>query len=134
MSGNNGVNKGLLWRLPVVKSKNLGKLGPGFGFGAGCGVGVGVGLFGGAGLGAGFPGLQFGVGIGAGCGIGFGFGYGMGKGIAYDENRRYSNVGKLFRGNGNLPSQDRIDALLDEMVVNTKKLIEAASREIEKWR
>ncbi|XP_020584648.1 glycine-rich cell wall structural protein 2 isoform X2 [Phalaenopsis equestris] len=134
MSWNNGGNKGLLWRLPVVKSNNIGKLGPGFGFGAGCGIGAGVGLFGGAGLGAGFPGLQFGVGIGAGCGIGFGFGYGMGKGIAYDENRRYSNVGKLFLGNGNHPSQDRIETILDEMFVNTKRLIEAASKEIEKWK
>ncbi|PKA57189.1 hypothetical protein AXF42_Ash002493 [Apostasia shenzhenica] len=134
MSRENGGDKGLLWRLPVVKSKDLGKLGPGIGFGAGCGVGVGFGLFGGAGLGAGFPGLQFGVGIGAGCGIGLGFGYGLGRGIAYDENRRYSNVGKLLRGNGNLPSQDRIDALLDVLIVNTKKLIKATSRELEKWR
>ena len=55
----------------------------------------------GAGLGAGFPGLQIGIGVGAGCGIGLGFGYGVGKGIAYDENKRYSNVGKLFRGAGN---------------------------------
>lgn len=39
--------KGLLWKLPEVKSKDLGKLGPGFGFGAGCGVGFGIGLFGG---------------------------------------------------------------------------------------
>ncbi|KAK8921298.1 hypothetical protein KSP39_PZI020075 [Platanthera zijinensis] len=58
----------------------------------------------GAGVGAGFPGLQVGAGIGAGCGIGFGFGYGLGRGIAYDESRRYSNIGKLFRGNANLPS------------------------------
>lgn len=59
----------------------------------------------GAGLGAGFPGLQFGIGIGAGCGIGLGFGYGMGKGIAYDENQRHTNVGKLFQGTKNLPAQ-----------------------------
>lgn len=39
--------KGLLWKLPVVYSNKLGKLGPGFGFGAGCGVGFGVGLIGG---------------------------------------------------------------------------------------
>ncbi|ONK57784.1 uncharacterized protein A4U43_C09F4060 [Asparagus officinalis] len=92
----------------------------------------------GAGLGAGFPGLQIGVGIGAGCGLGFGFGYGLGKGVAYDENKRYSNVGKLFRGSGNgqgrLPSQDRIDALLDDLIMNTKKLIKATSKELEKWR
>ncbi|KAG0485118.1 hypothetical protein HPP92_009197 [Vanilla planifolia] len=134
MSGYNGGNKGLLWRLPVVKSKDLGKLGPGIGFGAGCGVGVGFGLFGGAGLGAGFPGLQFGAGIGAGCGIGFGFGYGLGKGIAYDDSRRYSNIGKLFRRNGSLPSQDRIDALMDDLVITARKLMEATSREIEKWK
>ncbi|KAK8970896.1 hypothetical protein KSP40_PGU011475 [Platanthera guangdongensis] len=46
MNRDNGGNKGLLWRLPVVKSKEIGKLGPGIGFGAGCGVGLGVGLFG----------------------------------------------------------------------------------------
>ncbi|KAF3788027.1 hypothetical protein EJ110_NYTH21835 [Nymphaea thermarum] len=89
-------NKGLLWKLPVVKSRHLGKLGPGFGYGAGCGVGLGIGLLGGAGLGFGIPGLQFGFGVGAGCGIGVGFGYGVGRGIAYDENRRYTNVGKLL--------------------------------------
>ncbi|XP_008808971.1 protein TRIGALACTOSYLDIACYLGLYCEROL 5, chloroplastic-like isoform X1 [Phoenix dactylifera] len=126
--------KGLLWKLPEVKSKDLGKLGPAFGFGAGCGAGFGVGLFGGAGLGLGFPGLQFGFGIGSGCGIGLGFGYGMGKGIAYDENQRYTNVGKLFQGTKNLPAQDHIGALVDGLVVNTKKLIEATSRGIEKWR
>lgn len=40
-------DRGFLWRLPVVKSKQLGKLGPGFGVGVGCGVGFGVGLLGG---------------------------------------------------------------------------------------
>jgi hypothetical protein len=39
--------KGLLWKLPEVKTTDLGKLGPGFGIGAGCGLGVGVGVFGG---------------------------------------------------------------------------------------
>lgn len=39
--------KGPLWKLPVLKSKQLGKLGPGFGFGAGCGFGFGLGLLGG---------------------------------------------------------------------------------------
>nr|CAD1842189.1 unnamed protein product [Ananas comosus var. bracteatus] len=126
--------KGLLWKLPEVKSKDLGKLGPGFGFGAGCGVGFGIGLFGGAGLGAGFPGLQFGLGIGAGCGIGLGFGYGLGKGVAYDDKKKYSNVGKLFQDATNLPSQERIGALVDELVENTKKLVKATSKEIEKWR
>lgn len=133
-SSQEGGKKGLLWKLPEVKSKDLGKLGPAFGFGAGCGAGFGVGLFGGAGLGVGFPGLQFGFGIGAGCGIGLGFGYGMGKGIAYDENQRYTNVGMLFQGVKILPAQDNIGALVDDLVVNAKKLIEATSREIEKRR
>lgn len=39
--------KGLIWKLPVVKSKHLGKVGPAFGLGAGCGVGFGIGLLGG---------------------------------------------------------------------------------------
>ncbi|KAK9270154.1 hypothetical protein L1049_025730 [Liquidambar formosana] len=129
-----GGEKGLLWKLPVLKSKQLGRLGPGFGLGAGCGLGVGIGLLGGAGFGPGIPGLQIGFGFGVGCGIGLGFGYGVGRGIAYDENRQYSNVGKLFQGPGNLPSQDEIGALIDEAVINTKKLMRATSREIDKWR
>ncbi|KAF8405634.1 hypothetical protein HHK36_007710 [Tetracentron sinense] len=88
----------------------------------------------GAGFGPGIPGLQFGFGVGAGCGVGLGFGYGVGRGIAYDENRRYTNVGKIFNGAGNLPSQDEIGALIDEVVINTKKLIRATSKEIDKWR
>ncbi|XP_022861506.1 keratin, type I cytoskeletal 12 [Olea europaea var. sylvestris] len=126
--------KGLFWKLPVMKSKQLGKLGPAFGIGAGCGFGFAVGLVGGAGFGPGIPGLQLGFGFGAGCGIGLGFGYGVGRGIAYDENRRYSNVGKLFNDRGNLPNQDDISDLIDEIVVNTKKLMKATSREVEKWR
>lgn len=49
MNRRNGEDEhiGLLWRLPVVKSKQLGKIGPAFGFGAGCGVGFGLGLMGG---------------------------------------------------------------------------------------
>lgn len=48
MSGaRGGDDKGLIWKLPTVRSKDLGKLGPGIGFGAGCGVGLGAGLFGG---------------------------------------------------------------------------------------
>ncbi|XP_008775564.1 glycine-rich cell wall structural protein-like [Phoenix dactylifera] len=133
MDGNGG-GRGLLWNLPVLKSKDFGKLGPGIGYGAGCGVGVGIGLLGGAGIGAGFPGLQFGFGLGAGCGIGIGFGYGAGKGIAYDENRRYTNVGKLFHGRGNIPPEQQIEALVDELIESTKKLIKATSREIDKWR
>ncbi|XP_021678973.2 uncharacterized protein LOC110663838 isoform X2 [Hevea brasiliensis] len=98
--------KGLLWKLPEVRFKDFGKAGPAFGLGAGCGVGFGVGLIGGVGLGPGIPGLQMGFGFGAGCGIGYGFGYGVGRGVAHDENRRYSNVGKFFHGPGNLPTQE----------------------------
>ncbi|KAM0011644.1 hypothetical protein Hdeb2414_s0060g00760921 [Helianthus debilis subsp. tardiflorus] len=87
----------------------------------------------GAGLGPGIPGLQVGFGFGAGCGIGLGFGYGAGRGIAYDENRKHSNVRKLFSGPGSLP-QDEIGLLIEEVVVNTKKLIKATHREVEKWR
>ncbi|XP_058097535.1 uncharacterized protein LOC131242722 [Magnolia sinica] len=126
--------RGLIWRLPVLKLKELGKLGPALGYGAGCGFGVGVGLLGGVGLGAGIPGLQFGFGLGAGCGIGLGFGYGAGRGVAYDENQKYTNVGKLFHGTGNLPSQDEISSLMNEMVRNTKRLIKVTSKEIDKWR
>ncbi|KAF2299628.1 hypothetical protein P3X46_035236 [Hevea brasiliensis] len=126
--------KGLLWKLPEVRFKDLGKVGPAFGLGAGCGVGFGVGLIGGVGLGPGIPGLQMGFGFGAGCGIGYGFGYGVGRGVAHDENRRYSNVGTFFHGPGNLPTQDEIGGLIDELVINTKKLVRATSREIEKWR
>ncbi|KAK2975637.1 hypothetical protein RJ640_021082 [Escallonia rubra] len=126
--------KGLLWKLPVVKSKHLGKLGPAFGLGAGCGFGFGIGLVGGTGFGPGFPGFQVGFGFGAGCGVGLGFGYGIGRGIAHDENRRYTNVGRLFNGPGHLPTQDEIGALVDDLVVSTKKLIKATSREVDKWR
>ncbi|KAI9092544.1 hypothetical protein K1719_027672 [Acacia pycnantha] len=125
--------KGLLWKLPVLKSRNLGKVGPAFGVGVGCGFGVGVGLLGGVGIGPGIPGLQIGYGFGAGCGAGLGFGYGAGRGIAQDENKRYSNVGNLFRSS-DIPSQDDIGALVDELVMNTKKLFKAATREIEKRR
>ncbi|XP_026446799.1 uncharacterized protein LOC113347369 isoform X1 [Papaver somniferum] len=38
--------KGFLWKLPVFKTKELGKLGPAFGLGVGCGVGFGVGFLG----------------------------------------------------------------------------------------
>lgn len=130
----NGGEKGLLWNLPVLKSKDFGKLGPGIGYGAGCGVGLGIGLLGGAGIGAGFPGLQLGFGLGAGCGLGIGFGYGVGRGIAFDENRRYTNVGKLFHRGGNTPHEQPIEALVDELIDSTIKLIKATSREIDKWK
>ncbi|XP_071733318.1 uncharacterized protein [Rutidosis leptorrhynchoides] len=130
----NDDDKGILWKLPVAYSNKLGKLGPAFGLGAGCGLGFGVGLIGGAGFGPGIPGLQLAFGFGAGCGVGLGFGYGAGRGIAYDEYRKHSNVGKLFSGPGNLPTQDEIGYLIEEVVVNTKKLIKATHREVEKWR
>ncbi|KAK4753849.1 hypothetical protein SAY87_001953 [Trapa incisa] len=126
-------DKGLIWKLPAVRSKHMGKLGPGFGFGAGCGVGFGLGLMGGVGIGPGIPGLQLGFGLGAGCGVGLGFGYGVGRGVAHDENRRYSNVGSLFHGSV-VPTQDEIGELIDDLIVNTKKLIRATSREIDKWK
>ena len=59
----------------------------------------------GTGFGAGFPGLQLGFGLGAGCGIGVGFGYGVGRGVAHDEYRKYTNVGKMFHRPGHLPIQ-----------------------------
>ncbi|KAF5936771.1 hypothetical protein HYC85_024277 [Camellia sinensis] len=44
---------------------------------------------------------------------------------------KYSNVGKFFKGkashSSNLPSQDEIGALIDELVMNTKTLIKATS-------
>jgi len=45
---NGDDDKGFLWNLPVVKSDQLGKVGPAFGFGAGCGLGFGAGLLGGS--------------------------------------------------------------------------------------
>ena len=45
--GGVGGHKGLLWRLPEVTSKELGKIGPGLGIGIGCGAGAGIGFFGG---------------------------------------------------------------------------------------
>ncbi|EEE51904.1 hypothetical protein OsJ_33500 [Oryza sativa Japonica Group] len=189
-SGGGDDQRPLLWRLPEVTSTELGKIGPAFGLGVGCGVGAGVGFFGeisklasgcsgiirslgfirGAGLGYGFPGLTLGFGVGAGCGVGFGFGYGLGKGIAYDQNKRYSNVGTMFQEAPSLPiffamvvrhtvqlalivfwtsifvkhtwiklnldcaTRDTVAGLVDELVVNTKKLVRATSKEIEKWR
>lgn len=41
-------DKSLLWKLPVVKSDQFGKVGPAFGIGAGCGLGFGLGLLGGS--------------------------------------------------------------------------------------
>ncbi|KAJ8765882.1 hypothetical protein K2173_020398 [Erythroxylum novogranatense] len=96
--------KGLLWKLPEVRLKDLGKVGPGFGLGAGCGIGFGVGLFG--------------FGVGASCGVGYGFGYGVGRGVAHDDKRRYSNIGKYFQGPGNLPTH-RVKSLCKEHSIST---------------
>nr|GMD26147.1 glycine-rich cell wall structural protein 1 [Ipomoea batatas] len=134
MNGGDDEEKGLLWKLPAIKSRELGKLGPGFGVGIGCGFGFGVGLIGGTGFGPGIPGLQLGFGLGAGCGVGLGFGYAVGRGIAYDDSRRYSNVGRFFDRNANFPTQNEIDTLIDDLVVNTKKLIRATSHEVDKWK
>ncbi|VFQ59994.1 unnamed protein product [Cuscuta campestris] len=135
MNGGGGEEeKGLLWKLPAVKSKDLGKLGPGFGLGIGCGLGFGVGLIGGAGIGPGIPGLQIGFGLGAGCGVGLGFGYAVGRGVAYDDKRRHSNVGRIFNRNGNLPTQYEIDTLFDDLIKNAKKLVRETSQELDKWR
>ncbi|KAH6763900.1 glycine-rich protein [Perilla frutescens var. hirtella] len=133
-SGRDVEEKGLLWKLPPLKSHKLGKLGPGFGVGAGCGVGFALGLLGGAGFGPGIPGLQVGFGIGVGCGVGVGFGYGVGRGIAYDDNRKYSNVSIANAKWGAFPEKDEIGALVDELVLNTKELIRATSKEVNKWR
>ncbi|CAD6272110.1 unnamed protein product [Miscanthus lutarioriparius] len=59
----------------------------------------------GAGVGSGFPGLSLGFGVGAGCGIGIGFGHGFGKGVAYDENGRYSNIGRSNQRSKGTPSE-----------------------------
>ncbi|KAL6512185.1 hypothetical protein OROGR_021782 [Orobanche gracilis] len=134
MSRRDEEEKGLLWKLPAAKSRQLGNIGPAFGVGAGCGFGFAIGLIGGTGFGPGIPGLQLGFGIGVGCGVGLGFGYGVGRGIAYGGNRRYSNVGKLFHHQEGVPLQNEIVDLVDELLVNTKRLIQATSREVDKWR
>ncbi|KAJ7539602.1 hypothetical protein O6H91_11G101100 [Diphasiastrum complanatum] len=120
--------KGLVWRLPLVRAADVGKLGPAFGLGMGCGVGVGVGIVGGAGLGFGFPGLQLGVGLGVGCGVGVGFGYGLGKGRAYDENGGHSNLGKVrVRKNGAV-SGSEVGAILDDFVSEIKRALETLDK------
>ncbi|XP_021775308.1 uncharacterized protein LOC110739153 [Chenopodium quinoa] len=135
MSGANDrdADKGLLWKLPEIQTKDFGKIGPAFSFGAGCGFGFGLGVIGGFGIGPGIPGLQLGLGVGAGCGVGLGFGYGVGRGVAYDDRKRYSNIGRPFNGSY-VPSHNEVGALVDELVINTKKLMVAASKEMDKWR
>lgn len=134
MGDTNDSKRGLAWKLPLVQSKELGKIGPALGYGIGCGFGVGAGLIGGAGIGIGVPGVQFGFGIGAGCGVGLGFGYGVGRGWAYDENGRHGNVGKLCRRRQNGSSENQIEALMDDLISSTKRAINAIDREIQKRR
>lgn len=43
----NGDEKAPIWKLPQVKFKEIGKVGPAFGLGVGCGVGFGFGFVGG---------------------------------------------------------------------------------------
>lgn len=127
-------NKALLWRLPALRTPDLGKLGPGFGYGIGCGIGVGAGLVGGAGLGFGFPGLQFGVGLGAGCGVGIGFGYGLGRGRAYDEYGRHSNLGKLTHRRGEGSTGAEIGSIIDDFVAGLQKAFESLDKGLGKGR
>ncbi|KAM1175211.1 uncharacterized protein LOC126601999 [Malus sylvestris] len=129
--------KGLSWKLPILGTQGLA-----FGLGAGCGLGFGICFLGDAGFGPGIPGLQVGLGLGVGCGVGLGFSYDVEKGIAYNDNRRYSNVGNLFPGENvgispasrDLSTHDDIGALVEELVDNTKKLVRATTREMDKWR
>ncbi|KAG0554320.1 hypothetical protein M758_12G084700 [Ceratodon purpureus] len=119
--------RGMLWRLPKLRSRDWGTLGPAFGYGIGCGVGLGAGIVGGAGIGLGFPGLQVGFGVGAGCGVGVGFGYGLGKGRAYDENGTYSNVGRLPKRSGRSiagSSGAEIGAIIDDLVTGVKRALD----------
>lgn len=39
--------RGLLGRLPKLRSRDWGNIGPAFGYGIGCGVGLGAGIVGG---------------------------------------------------------------------------------------
>ncbi|KAL0437871.1 UNVERIFIED_CONTAM: hypothetical protein Slati_2270100 [Sesamum latifolium] len=134
MNGRDEEEKGLLWKLPAVKSKQLGSLDLPLALALAAGLVSPSGSLEGTGFGPGIPGLQLGFGLGAGCGVGLGFGYGVGRGIAYDENRRYTNVGKFFHNRGDFPVQHEIGALVDDLVLSAKKLIQATSREVDKWR
>jgi hypothetical protein len=130
MGDDDDSKRGLAWKLPLVKSKELGKIGPAMGYGIGCGFGLGAGIIGGAGIGIGVPGVQFGFGIGAGCGVGLGFGYGVGRGWAYDENGKYNNVGRGKNGS----YENQIEALMDDVISSTKRAFNAIEREIQKRR
>jgi hypothetical protein len=47
MGDDDDSKRGLAWKLPLVKSKELGKIGPAMGYGIGCGFGLGAGIIGG---------------------------------------------------------------------------------------
>ncbi|KAM1242615.1 hypothetical protein ACFX2G_034953 [Malus domestica] len=100
--------KGLLWKLPILGTQQLGKVGPAFGLDGGCGLGFGIGFLGGAGFGPGIPGLQVGLGLVLDTGI--------------------------SPASRDLPTHDDIGALVEELVDNTKKLFRATTKEIDKWR
>ncbi|KAF8105959.1 hypothetical protein N665_0150s0009 [Sinapis alba] len=87
-------DKGLLWKLPQVRIKDVGKVGPAFGLVFGCGFGFGAGLI--EDSNQEFLDYSLVLGFGADCGIGVGFGYGIGRGAAYDHSRSYYNIGKPF--------------------------------------
>ncbi|KAG0584388.1 hypothetical protein M758_3G206600 [Ceratodon purpureus] len=118
--------KGIMSRLPKLRTHDWGTLGPAFGYGIGCGVGFGAGIVGGAGLGLGFPGLQVGFGVGAGCGVGIGFGYGLGKGRAYDDNVTYSNIGRLPKRQKSFAGSTgaELGAIVDDFVTGVKRALE----------
>ncbi|WVZ15615.1 hypothetical protein V8G54_013181 [Vigna mungo] len=123
---NDDDNKGLLWKLPVIKSDQFGKVGPAFGIGVGCGLGFGAGFLGGLLLNPPLHLLQFRI-LVTRC-----FDISIGKiiewvlaleflvyklaldlvldveldwGIAQDENKKYSNVGNPFRGARSIVSE-----------------------------
>ncbi|TKW27220.1 hypothetical protein SEVIR_3G243700v4 [Setaria viridis] len=71
-------------------------------------------------------------GAGAGCGVGVGVGLIGGVGPGFPGLHLGFGVG-VGCGIG-IGFGDQIDVLLDELIENTKKLIKATSKEIDKWR
>eukprot|EP00252_Welwitschia_mirabilis_P006437 TRINITY_DN17320_c0_g1_i1.p1 TRINITY_DN17320_c0_g1~~TRINITY_DN17320_c0_g1_i1.p1 ORF type:complete len:154 (+),score=28.80 TRINITY_DN17320_c0_g1_i1:342-803(+) len=127
----------LLVKLPLVQSRDHGKIGPAVGFGIGCGVGLGAGLFTGAGPTVGIHGMPFRIGAGAGCGLGLGIGYGAGRGWAKDENGNHNNVQRLFKKGRNgerveISLDEFITTMMNDLINSTTKACEAIAREIEK--
>ncbi|KAG7025114.1 hypothetical protein SDJN02_13937 [Cucurbita argyrosperma subsp. argyrosperma] len=113
---------GMLWKLPVLKSSRIGRLGPAFGLGVGCGVGFGIGLVGGFLLQLGFGVLV------SGCGLGLGFGYAIEELLLFCHQETFLDFHFYFI------SRDEIGALVDELALNTKKLIRVTAQEIDKWK